>query len=231
VFIGVTAFHARKSGSRRRSESPRDSPRLLRIYESSIASSSSWKYKYSVGTERTPTVCDSVRFPVLAHYGKRIRPLAMQSASRVGRHLAAWLGLVPRQQSSGGKERLLGFSKRGDTSLRTLLIHGARSVLLKRRCAPGDSWLSRLAERRNPNVAAVALANKNARVVWALLAPGADGKTRIWIMLWPKSPPFYKQMPGGNFEISYELWIQLQREHKVSSTVANALRSHFSQPP
>ena len=64
-----------------------------------------------------------------------------------------------------------------------------------------------------------------------LAVASADGKTRIWIMLWPKSPPFYKQMPGGNFEISYELWIQLQREHKVSSTVANALRSHFSDPP
>ena len=89
-----------------------------------------------------------------------------------GRQLAAWLGLVPRQNSSGGKERLLGISKRGDTYLRTLLIHGARAVLFHRMRQPqhSDGWLMRLRARRNPNVAAVALANKNARMVWALLA-------------------------------------------------------------
>jgi transposase len=89
-----------------------------------------------------------------------------------GRQLAAWLGLVPRQDSSGGKERLLGISKRGDTYLRTLLIHGARSVLLrlKLHADQAEGWLARLAKRRNPNIAAVALANKNARIVWALLA-------------------------------------------------------------
>jgi transposase len=94
-----------------------------------------------------------------------------------GRQLAAWLGLVPHQESSGGKERLLGISKRGDTYLRTLLIHGARSVLysLKRRAEPpADGWLTRLAERRNANIAAVAFANKNARIVWALLAHQRD---------------------------------------------------------
>jgi transposase len=88
-----------------------------------------------------------------------------------GRQLAAWLGLVPRQHSSGGKSTLLGISKRGDTYLRMLLIHGARSVI---RVAEGkvgyaQSWLARLIGRRHPNVAAVALANKNARIVWALL--------------------------------------------------------------
>jgi transposase len=95
---------------------------------------------------------------------------------RNGRQFAAWLGLVPRQKSSGGRERLLGISKRGDTYLRTLLIHGARSVLysLKRRGHQADGWLMRLAERRNPNVAAVALANKNARIIWALLAHQRD---------------------------------------------------------
>jgi transposase len=90
-------------------------------------------------------------------------------AFKNGRQLAAWLGLVPRQDSSGGKPRLLGISKRGDTYLRTLLIHGARSVLY-RTAKDGTGWLSQLAARRNPNIAAVALANKNARVVWALLA-------------------------------------------------------------
>jgi transposase len=97
-----------------------------------------------------------------------------------GRQLAAWLGLVPRQHSSGSKERLLGISKRGDTYLRTLLIHGARSVLfaLKRRAEqPADGWLARLAARRSFNIAAVALANKHARIVWALLAYERDYQT------------------------------------------------------
>lgn len=89
-----------------------------------------------------------------------------------GRQLAAWMGLVPRQHSTGGKTKLLGISKRGDTYLRTLLIHGARSAILaaQRKALQADSWLGKLLQRRNPNVAAVALANKNARVVWALLA-------------------------------------------------------------
>jgi transposase len=91
-----------------------------------------------------------------------------------GRQLAAWLGLVPRQHSSGGKQLLLGISKRGDTYLRTLLIHGARAVIrvAERKAGYADSWLARLMGRRNKNVAAVALANKNARTVWALLAHG-----------------------------------------------------------
>ena len=88
-----------------------------------------------------------------------------------GRQLAAWLGLVPKQHSSGGKATLLGISKRGDSYLRTLLIHGARSVIIAaQKKATVGGWLSGLLLRRNPNVAAVALANKNARIVWALLA-------------------------------------------------------------
>lgn len=92
-----------------------------------------------------------------------------------GRQLAAWLGLVPRQHSTGGKSVLLGISKRGDSYLRTLLIHGARSAILaaRRRSERGegqaDGWLTGLLQRRNPNIAAVALANKNARIIWALL--------------------------------------------------------------
>lgn len=88
-----------------------------------------------------------------------------------GRQMAAWLGLVPRQYSSGNKQRLLGITKRGDSYLRTLLIHGARSaVLAAQKKQDGRSrWLNALRERRNKNIAAVALANKNARVLWALL--------------------------------------------------------------
>ncbi len=88
-----------------------------------------------------------------------------------GRQVAAWLGLVPRQHSSGGKQNLLGISKRGDTYLRTMLIHGARSVIYVAEKKPETcSWINSLVSRRNKNVAAVALANKNARIAWALLA-------------------------------------------------------------
>lgn len=89
-----------------------------------------------------------------------------------GRHLSAWLGLVPRQYSSGGKSRLKGISKRGDTYLRTLLIHGARSVLryVVGKTDPSSLWLQELINRRGYNRAAVALANKNARVIQALLS-------------------------------------------------------------
>ena len=90
-----------------------------------------------------------------------------------GRQLAAWFGLVPKQCSSGGKQLLLGISKRGDIYLRTLLIHGARAVVryAENKAEPG-SWLRKLIMRRNKNIATVALANKNARIIWALLAKG-----------------------------------------------------------
>jgi transposase len=92
-----------------------------------------------------------------------------------GRQLAAWLGLVPRQSSSGGKATLLGMSKRGDAYLRTLLIHGARSVIYRaNQRADAQSWLFKLITRRNVNVAAVALANKTARIVWAMLVNGRE---------------------------------------------------------
>lgn len=91
-----------------------------------------------------------------------------------GRELSAWLGLVPRQHSSGGRTVLLGISKRGDRYLRTLLIHGARSAVrtVEGRRDPRSVSISRLKGRQGPNVAAVALANRNARVLWALLTKG-----------------------------------------------------------
>src|SRR6266545_3686785 len=81
-----------------------------------------------------------------------------------GRQMAAWLGLVPRQHSSGGRPTLLGISKRGDSYLRTLLVHGARSVVryAEGKTNPAADWLRSLLSRRNTNVAVVALANKNA---------------------------------------------------------------------
>lgn len=91
-----------------------------------------------------------------------------------GRDMAACLGLTPGQHSSGGKERLLGISKRGDSYLRTLLIHGARAVLkvAGRKTDPRSCWVMNVAARRHKNVAAVALANKNVRIAWALLTQG-----------------------------------------------------------
>ena len=91
---------------------------------------------------------------------------------RSGRQFAAWLGLVPRHRGSGGRVRTLGISKRGDRYLRTLLIHGARTALSNSKTPP--EWALRLAERRPANVATVALANKMARTIWALLAHERD---------------------------------------------------------
>lgn len=88
-----------------------------------------------------------------------------------GRQVAAWLGLVPRQHSSGGKSNLLGISKRGDSYLRMLLIHCARAVIFSaKRKGVQEGWVHELVKRRNHNIAAVALANKIARTVWALWA-------------------------------------------------------------
>jgi transposase len=92
-----------------------------------------------------------------------------------GRQMAAWFGLVPKQNSSGGKQNLLSISKRGDTYIRTLLIHGARAVShYADKNADKNSWLLSLMGRRNKNVATVALANKNARIVWAMLTKNSQ---------------------------------------------------------
>jgi transposase len=101
------------------------------------------------------------------------------SQFRSGRQLAAWLGLVPRQYSSGGKERLGRISKRGDGYLRKLLVHGARTVLLwsRRKKETRSPWLEALLARRPTNVVLVAMANKTARVVWALLSRGETFRT------------------------------------------------------
>ena len=107
---------------------------------------------------------------------------------RSARQFAAYLGLVPRQSGTGGQVKLLGISKRGDGYLRTLLIQGARSVLIshtrKRRDRPLDRWLGDLVQRRSSHVVAVALANKMARTAWALVAHGRDYQRE-----WKSTPP------------------------------------------
>ena len=96
------------------------------------------------------------------------------AAFHKSRDLAAWLGLVPRQHSTGGKARLLGISKRGDPYLRRLFIHGARAVLarVKREEHQFGGWLDRLETRSPRNVVIVAMANKIARIAWAVLTRG-----------------------------------------------------------
>lgn len=92
-----------------------------------------------------------------------------------GRELAAWIGLVPRQHSTGGKQTLLGISKRGDAYLRRLLIHGARALAYHAgKKADPNNWLHKLLNKKHMNVAAVAQANKTVRIVWALLAHGRE---------------------------------------------------------
>jgi transposase len=95
-----------------------------------------------------------------------------------GREMAAFIGLVPKQYSSGGKQVLLGISKRGDRYLRCLLVHGARAALTrgKQMSAKKAAWLKSLIERRGRNRAIVALANKNARVMWAMIARNEEYK-------------------------------------------------------
>lgn len=92
-----------------------------------------------------------------------------------GRDMAAWIGLVPRQYSTGGKDKLLGISKRGDSHLRRCLIHGARSVIQwhSETSSRWRNWLSRLQQTKAPNVVCVAMANKLARIAWAVMTKEA----------------------------------------------------------
>ncbi|WPY01635.1 IS110 family transposase domain protein (plasmid) [Candidatus Trichorickettsia mobilis] len=96
--------------------------------------------------------------------------------------LSAWLGLVPQQNSSGGKERLLGISKRGDVYIRMLLIQGARSLLNAKlryqdngkKLSRFSEWIFKLLEKKNQNITVVAIANKLARIVFAILTTGKE---------------------------------------------------------
>ena len=93
-----------------------------------------------------------------------------------GRNVSEYLGLVPRQNSSGGKDRLGGITKKGNTRLRTLLVHGARSALrvAHKRNDKLSLWAQDVVKRRGNNIAAVALANKHARIIWAMLTHKED---------------------------------------------------------
>lgn len=97
-----------------------------------------------------------------------VATMGQANAFKSGREFAAWLGLVPGQTGSGGTIKLQGISKRGDTYLRTLLVHGARSIIYRVK-QPGP-WVEQMKQRRPLNVVIVAMANKLARIIWAMLA-------------------------------------------------------------
>jgi len=106
-----------------------------------------------------------------------VAAVATPQVFKNGRQVSAWLGLVPRQASTGGKTVLLGISNRGDCYLRSLLIHGARAVIryAKHKDEERYRWVRQVRQRRGVNPATVALANKNARRLWALMRePPAD---------------------------------------------------------
>jgi transposase len=98
------------------------------------------------------------------------------AAFRRGRDFAAWIGVVPRQYSTGGKQKLFGMSKRGNIYLRRMLIHGARAVLFRVKYDTGGlgQWVHRLSQRAPRNKVVVAIANKLARIAWAVLSSGKD---------------------------------------------------------
>ncbi len=103
------------------------------------------------------------------------------SVFKNGRQMSAWLGLVPRQSSSGGKTTLLGISKRGDDYIRSLLVHGGRSVVqyAPKKTDKRSQWVSEKAASRGKNKAAVAVANKNARIIWKMLMTGEQYRTAV----------------------------------------------------
>jgi transposase len=130
-----------------------------------------------VALTRTDPVCRALREvpgvgPVIATAFAATVPDA--TAFRSGRHLAAWLGLVPRQHASGGQARQLGLSKRGDGYLRRQLIHGARALVWRTpdRERTLGLWIHGLRQRRPFNVVVAAVANKLARILWSMLRHG-----------------------------------------------------------
>lgn len=121
------------------------------------------------------------RFKALASFGPPVSSATVAAigdgaAFRRGRDFAALVGVVPRQYSSRGKQKLFGISKRGNVYLRRMLIHGARAVLLRVKYNTGgfSQWVNRLSQRAPRNKVVVAIANKLARIAWAVLSSGKD---------------------------------------------------------
>jgi transposase len=109
-----------------------------------------------------------------------VASMGTPTAFKDAREFAAWIGLVPRQTGTGGRVRQLGISKRGDAYLRTLLMHGARAVVIRAKDGPTWPWLAALLQRRPYSVAVAAVANKLARTIWAVLARGQAWRPQAW---------------------------------------------------
>ncbi len=178
-------------------ELPREMSQWLRTLEQRIASCEAritHKFKHDERCQRlaeVPGVGPLTATALVAAVGNAPQ-------FRNGRELSAYLGLVPGQHSSGGKTVLLGITKRGDRYLRTLLIHGARSALRQCKGDTRTEWAWRIGAARGLNVAAVAMANKNARVLWALLTRGDRYRAARKItsaVLRPGSPPTITRRP------------------------------------
>ena len=144
----------------------------LRLVNEQILESDRWIIASARSTEIGRRLMDIPGVgPVLA--SALVATITDPQSFSSGRNLAAWIGLVPRQNSSGGKERLGGITKQGDRYLRNLLVIGALAVVRYAvRNGARRPWLVQLLARRTPKVAAVALANKNARMVWAIMTSG-----------------------------------------------------------
>lgn len=131
--------------------------------------------KIKLSNERNEMIAELMKIPGIGPLtaSAMIATIGDFKEFKNGRELAAYLGVVPRQHSSGGKQNLLGISKRGDGYLRTLLIHGARSVIrFAETREEKNAWLVGIIGRRNKNIAAAALANKNIRIIWAMMTRG-----------------------------------------------------------
>ena len=109
-----------------------------------------------------------------------VASMGAPTAFKDAREFAAWIGLVPRQTGTGGRVRQLGISKRGDAYLRTLLMHGARAVVVRSKEGPAWPWLTALLQRRPYSVAVAAVGNKLARTIWAALARGQAWRPETW---------------------------------------------------
>ena len=155
----------------------------------------------------------------------RVAAIGNGAAFRKGREFAVWLGIVPRRHSTGGKAKLFGISKRGDAYLRRILIHGARAAVLhiKLDRAPIGAWLAALDARAPKNVVVVAMANKLARIAWAVLSSGNEYRPvtarkwalSVWKALRAPTFPHYQR----RLELSHR---SLQRGSKDERTVTTA---------
>lgn len=148
----------------------------FRLYEQLIAEAAALKQEIVALTRTDPIGRRLETIPGVGLMIASIVPAIIGEAARFksGRQFAAWLGLTPRLNGTGGKMKLGSISKCGDRYLRSLFVEGACSVLMasRKRGSKASDWVQRLAARKDYKVAAVALANKNARIVWALMVKG-----------------------------------------------------------